>query len=220
MNRSAATGWTVTILVILALFLGSRIHWRPGAIVERQAERMAIENAALQERLEREMPWRVRFRVGLMMAGVGLAAVAVVVAAGVGAGLVYYTWQKAWQSANTVRPDRRGMYPLLQEKGRDGGTWIIHNPNTNLAPTTVYTSDEQGRVVVTHILSGSEPAQLATTARAQAVQALTAADRREGSLPAWLPRLTGRIIPAPDRVLDLEVGRAPGEKAEGVSDGG
>lgn len=157
-----------------------------------------VERASMSLEMARTMlPFQIAFRVLL-----GL--VALFTLGGLGWGAVRWLNRRA----DTVYPDRSGLYPIRE--GRVGQAKVFHDPNRTLTGTTVYATGEQ-RVTVEHPLpEGRLDVQQQVTGQAQAAQALRAAVSG-ASLPAGqtMPRdmfeRPGLSRPLPEvRELDLE----------------
>jgi hypothetical protein len=84
--------------------------------------------------------------------------------------------------ADTVYPDRAGLYPVRE--GRVGRAKVFHDPNRTLTGTTVYAPGEQTISVQHPLPTGQVDAQQQVTGRAQATQALRAAVSGAAPLPS------------------------------------
>jgi hypothetical protein len=116
-------------------------------------------------------PFQIAFRVLL-----GL--VALFTLGGLGWGAVRWLNRRA----DTVYPDRSGLYPIRE--GRVGQAKVFHDPNRTLTGTTVYAAGE-GRITVQNPLpEGRMDVQQQVTGQAQAAQALRASVSGPASLPS------------------------------------
>jgi len=146
------------VLVVVALGVGLWLGTRPNV-----PSAYDIERASIDLQLARTMlPFKVAFRVLL-----GLAFL--LISGGLGWGAVRWLNHRA----NTVYPDRAGLYPILEE--RIGQTKVFHDPNRTLGGSTVYATGGQAIDVRHPLPKGQESAQHQITGQAQAAQALRAA---------------------------------------------
>jgi hypothetical protein len=184
----------VGMLVALALGVGLWLGNRP-----RQPTPYEIERTSMSIQVARTMlPFRIAFRVLL-----GL--VALFTLGGLGWGAVRWLNRRA----DTVYPDRAGLYPIRE--GRVGRAKVFHDPNRTLAGTTVYASGDQAISVNHPLPQGRVDVQQQVTSQAQATQALRAAVSGPAPLPSGqalpLDLLDGQRMarPLPEvKDLDLE----------------
>ena len=116
----------IGILIALAVGVGLWLGARP-----RQPTPYQIERASMNLEMARTMlPFQIAFRVLL-----GL--VALFTLGGLGWGAVRWLNRRA----DTVYPDRSGLYPIRE--GRVGQAKVFHDPNRTLTGTTVYAAGEQ-----------------------------------------------------------------------------
>jgi hypothetical protein len=110
--------------------------------------------------------------------------------------------------ADTVYPDRSGLYPIRE--GRVGQAKVFHDPNRILSGTTVYATGEPGITVRQPVPEGRVDVQQLVTGQAQAAQALRAwvsgdGPQTEQTLPREGVALPGMSRPLPEvKELDLE----------------
>lgn len=158
----------LVLLLVLACGFGALVFPTPA-----REQRMRIKNRALAERLALQQEHREELGPWLLGGKIAIGVIFLGVAAGLGSAAVVYAWRKAEE----IRPDDAGLYPLIRID-RPGVT-VIHDPNRAIAPTTVYTTPELARhvAIVPMIAPGMEANQVATTARAQAVQLAAAVHR-------------------------------------------
>ena len=180
MKRIALVVVLIVVAVGMGLLLGRGL--RQPTAYDAARSSMNLEFARTM------MPFRIAFRV--LLGGVLLITLA-----GLGWGGVRWLNRRA----ETVYPDRAGLYPIRE--GRIAGARIFHDPNRTATGTTVYAQDVS-RVEVQHALpEGQAYAQQQVTAQAQAAQALRAAVSGVSPLPTServaLDRLTDRRISRP-----------------------
>jgi hypothetical protein len=162
MKRFLITAALIVVALGIGLWLGTR---------RRGSTAYETERASLDLQFARTMlPFKVAFRVSL-----GLAIL--VLLGGLGWGGVRWLHRRA----NTVYPDRSGLYPIREE--RFGRAKVFHDPNRTLGGSTVYASGVQDLDVHHAIPEGHEDAQRQITGQAQAAQALRAAASGAFPLP-------------------------------------
>jgi len=154
MKRILLIGVLIVAAVSVGLWLGSR---------GRQPTPYQIERASMSLEMARTMlPFQIAFRVLL-----GLVTLFTV--GGLGWGAVRWLNRRA----DTVYPDRAGLYPIRE--GRVGQAKVFHDPNRTLTGTTVYAAGEQTITVRQPLPEGRLDVQQQVTGQAQAAQALRAA---------------------------------------------
>ena len=167
MKRILLIGVLVAAAVGAGLWLGGR---------ERQPTPYQVERASINlERARTMLPFQIAFRVLL-----GL--VTLFTLGGLGWGAVRWLNRRA----DTVYPDRAGLYPIRE--GRVGQAKVFHDPNRTLTGTTVYATGERTITVQNPLPEGRLDVQQQVTGQAQATQALRASVSG-ASLPA------GRTVP-------------------------
>jgi hypothetical protein len=146
-------GILIAVAVGVGLWLGGR---------DRPPTPYQIERASMNLEVARTMlPFQIAFRV--LLGGVTLLTLG-----GLGWGAVRWLNRRA----DTVYPDRSGLYPIRE--GRVGQAKVFHDPNRTLTGTTVYETGQQ-TVAVRHPLpEGRLDVQQQITGQAQAAQALRA----------------------------------------------
>jgi hypothetical protein len=164
--------FVLLLLLAVAVGVGLWLGARP-----RQPTPYQVERASLSLEMARTMqPFQIAFRVLL-----GL--VALFTLGGLGWGAVRWLNRRA----DTVYPDRSGLYPIRE--GRVGQAKVFHDPNRTLTGTTVYAAGE-GRITVQNPLpEGRMDVQQQVTGQAQVAQALRASVSGPSSLPS------GRAMP-------------------------
>jgi len=116
MKRILLIGLLVALAVGAGLWLGTR---------DRQPTPYQIERASMNLEMARTLlPFQIAFRV--LLGGVVLFTVG-----GLGWGAVRWLNRRA----DTVYPDRAGLYPIRE--GRVGRAKVFHDPNRILTGTTV-----------------------------------------------------------------------------------
>jgi len=165
MKRMAV--WGTLVLLALAIVVGTSLGGRSRARDPYEAQR-----AALGVEMARTMlPFQVAFRV--LLGGVLLFTVG-----GLGWGIVRWLNRRA----DTVYPDRAGLYPIRE--GRVGPAKVFHDPNRAPTGSTVY-APGQTAISVRHPLpEGRLDVQQQVTGQAQAAQALRAAVSGSSALPS------------------------------------
>ena len=157
----------IAVAVGLGLWLGSA----------RQTPAYRAERAVMNLEMARTLlPFKVAFRVLL-----GL--VTLFTLGGLGWGAVRWLNHRA----DTVYPDRAGLYPIRE--GRVGQAKVFHDPNRTLTGTTVYAAGERAISVQHALPAGRIDVQQQVTGQAQAAQALRAVVSGNVTVPA------GRAIP-------------------------
>jgi hypothetical protein len=121
----------------------------------------------------------------------GLAVAVVLAALGFAAGLA----RAVWQRPQLIRPNDSGLFPVI--RGHAGREVFYHDPNRQLAGTTVYHAGPDGLGVQQRFPAGMEAEQLQVATQAQAVQLVAAASR--GSSSASTRRLAQRLATRPSR---------------------
>ena len=163
MKRILLIGLLVALAVGVGLWLGVR---------DRQPTAYQLERAAMSLEMARTMlPFQIAFRV--LLGGVILFTFG-----GLGWGAVRWLNRRA----DTVYPDRAGLYPIRE--GRVGPAKVFHDPNRTLTGTTVYATGEQPITVQQPLPEGRLDVQQQVTGQAQAAQALRASVSGPTSLPA------------------------------------
>jgi hypothetical protein len=156
--------WTL-FLIVLALGVGLWLGANP------RSASASLDRAYASAQFSRTLfPFKVAFVIGL-------GTVILCTIGGLGWAVVRWVLRRA----DTVYPDRSGLYPLREE--RLGGSKVFHDPNRTLTGTTIYAVGGQ-RLSVQHTLPGGHPAfQQQVTGQAQAAQALRAAVSGASPLP-------------------------------------
>ncbi len=171
MRRERGLAVTVLLIAALAVFGGWQLAGGIRDIITRDELREAarLEN----EHRARMEPWR---RAGKIAAGV----IGLFTLAGLGSALIVYAHRRAGE----IRPGPDGQFPIIRV--RVGGATVLHDPNRQLSGTVVYTTPRlaQNVVVMPVMLPGLEAEQVATTARAQAVQLASAVNKHRPVLMA------------------------------------
>jgi hypothetical protein len=109
---------------------------------------------------------------------VALGAVFVLTLAGLGWSTVRWLHRRA----ETVYPNRAGLYPIRE--GRVGGVKVFHDPNRTLGGSTLYSTAGRDIQVQHPLPLGQEATQQQITAQAQVAQAVRAAVSGSSPLPA------------------------------------
>jgi hypothetical protein len=189
MKRIFALFLLIAAAVGIGLWLGSRSHPPSAYQVERAS--MSLEMARTM------LPFQIAFRVLL-----GL--VTLFTLGGLGWGAVRWLNRRA----DTVYPDRSGLYPIRE--GRVGPAKVFHDPNRTLSGTTVYAPGEQTIAVRHPVPEGRIDVQQQVTGQAQAAQALRASVSGSTAPHAGRPALrdvfeqAGTPRPLPE-VTELEL---------------
>jgi hypothetical protein len=185
----------LVLLLLLTLAVGLGL-WLGGV---RQSTAYRSERAAMNLEMARTLlPFQIAFRIVL-----GL--VTLFTLGGLGWGLVRWLNRRA----DTVYPDRAGLYPIRE--GRMGQARVFHDPNRTPTGTTVYAAGER-QIRVQHALpEGRMDVQQRVTGQAQAAQALRASVSGNAPLPSGqaaardMFERTGLSRPLPEvQELDLE----------------
>ena len=125
--------------------------------------------------------------------GGGLLAVVLILA---GAG--YYSIASLHKRALLIYPNSHGIFPLVRV--HIGDQVIVHDPNRQPTPTTVYAADGRGGVAVTPVvlpkLLDATRAAVAQVATVQAIRAGVSSGA--GLLPEHMQRVAQGLFPAPD----------------------
>lgn len=177
--------WVVVLLAVVSL--GAYLALRPSeAEVAEQVRHTQNMHAVAEARAAALTPF-------VVVALGGGALVLVLILAGIG----YYGVAALRKRTLLVHADRHGIFPLVQV--RVGGQVVIHDPNRQPVPATVYGPDGQGGVAVTPItLPQLEDATRAAVAQAATVQAIRAGvSSGAGLLPEHMPRVAQGLFPAP-----------------------
>lgn len=154
------------VLLVVAVAVGLILGNRPPERTSYQLER-----AAMDLELARSMlPFKIAFRVLL-----GIILLATV--AGLGWGGIRWLHRRA----DTVYPDRAGLYPIRE--GRLGNSHIFHDPNRALTGSTVYATGRPQVAVEHAVPEGQAHLQQQVTAQAQVAQAVRAAVSGSGAMP-------------------------------------
>jgi hypothetical protein len=153
-------------LIVVALGVGLWLGARPRGPAAYESERASIDLQFARTML----PFKVAFRVSMGLAFLSLLG-------GLGWGAVRWLHRRA----NTVYPDRSGLYPIREE--RFGRAKVFHDPNRTLGGSTVYASSGYDLDVHHAVPEGQEGAQRQITGQAQAAQALRAAASGAFPLP-------------------------------------
>ena len=122
----------------------------------------------------------------------GGLAVAVVLAA---LGLAIAVVRTVWQRPQLIRPNDSGLFPVI--RGHAGREVFYHDPNRQLAGTTVYHAGPDSLEVQQQLPAGMEAEQLQVATQAQAVQLVAAASQSATSASAR--RLVQRLAICPSR---------------------
>jgi hypothetical protein len=153
MKRVLTLGILLALAVGVGLWLGGR--GRPPTAYQ-------IERASMDLQVARTMvPFQIAFRVLLSL-------VALLTLGGLGWGAVRWLNRRA----DTVYPDRSGLYPIRE--GRVGQAKVFHDPNRTLTGTTVYAPNERTIAVQNPLPEGRLDVQQQVTGQAQAAQAIRA----------------------------------------------
>ncbi len=201
MRRERGLAVTVLLIAALAVFSGWQLAGGIRDIITRDELREAarLEN----EHRARMEPWR---RAGKIAAGV----IGLLTLAGLGSALIVYAHRRAGE----IRPGPDGQFPIIRV--RVGGATVLHDPNRQLAPTVVYTTPRlaQNVVVMPVLPPGLETEQVATTARAQAVQLASAVNKHrpvltDGGAPTHPQPLEDRRQALEDALAPLWPTRVP-----------
>jgi hypothetical protein len=173
------TIYLTIIITILALILGFLLAGRDNATADARTEAARIENQARAEKLAVDVQTKRRLQPWIMAAKIGGG---LVVLAGV-AGAIAVTLRFLDWRASEVHADKDGQFPLVRV--RVAGATVIHDPNRQLAGATVYIADQlTGNVQVMPVVVGDLDYQERTSARATAVQLVSAAHKHPPALPA------------------------------------
>lgn len=158
----------VIFLVLLGVVVTVGLIW---VIRPREPTRYELERAAMDLEVARSMiPFKIAFRVLL-------GTILLVTVAGLGWGGVRWLHRRA----DTVYPDRSGLYPIRE--GRLGNSHIFHDPNRTLSGSTVYAAGAPQVAVEHAVPEGQAHLQQQVTAQAQVAQAVRAAVSGSGALP-------------------------------------
>ena len=158
----------LALLVLIAAAVGLGL-WLGSA---RQTPAYRAERASVSLELARTMvPFQIALRVLLGLVALGTCG-------GLGWGAVRWLNRRA----DTVYPDRAGLYPIRE--GRVGQAKVFHDPNRTLTGTTVYAEGEQRITVQQPLPEGRLDVQQQVTGQAQAAQALRASVSGPTTLPA------------------------------------
>lgn len=157
-------------MLLLALILGAVLagQGRPSPEYQTAMEALQLETAA-QMRVIQVGFWG------------GLAAVAVLGAGGIVAGLVLAVWHRS----RLIHPHANGLFPVV--RGRVGRETYYHDPNRQPAGTVFYGPSRPEGAAIRH-----DEAQLQVTTQAQAVQLVAAAGQGRG-LTAQSRQLVERV---------------------------
>jgi hypothetical protein len=122
----------------------------------------------------------------------GGAVVIVLILAGAG----YYGVANLRKRALLVYPNGHGIFPLVRV--HIGGQVVVHDPNRQPTPTTVYAADGRGGIAVTPvILPELLDATRAAVAQAATVQGIRAGvSSGAGLLPEHVQRVAQGLFPA------------------------
>jgi len=176
----------LVIGLVLALGLGAYLALLPTeAEVAERLRHVQAQNAVAETRAAALTPF--------VVAGGGLALAAV---GGGLAGAAYYGVAQLRRRSQLIYADRHGIFP--QMRIAVAGQVIVHDPNRQPAPTTVYAPDGRGGVAVTPvILPELLDATRAAVAQAATVQAIRAGvSGSAGLLPEHVQRTAQRLFPA------------------------
>jgi len=175
--------WVVVLglaAMVAAAGVGAYAALRPTEAEQYERLRHAQAMHALAEaRQEALLPFEVA------AGGLGLLALVSLLA-----GAVYYGVAMLRTRTQLVYPNRHGIFPLVRL--RIGDQVVMHDPNRQPTPTTVYGPDGQGGVSVRPVvLPELLEAMRAAVAQAQAVQAIRAGVSGEaGAAPEAVQRAT------------------------------
>lgn len=177
MRRQAVTTvlLALTLVCVLAFVLGLALAGNWGTSLE---YRRAMESLRLDT--EAKMRW---IQTGFWG---GLAAITLV---GVG-GTVMGLLRTMWRRSRLIQPHSSGIFPVVE--GQAGGQTYYHDPNRQLAGTTVYGTGPEGANVRQLVPPGQQEAQLQIASQAQAAQFVAAASQGRG-LTAPARRLAERV---------------------------
>lgn len=131
----------------------------------------------------------------------GGAVVLVLILGGTG----FYTVANLRKRSLLVYPNRHGLFPLVRV--HIGGQVIVHDPNRQPAPATVYAADGRGGVAVTPVvLPELLDATRAAVAQAATVQAIRAGvSSGAGLLPEHVQRAAQSLFPTQDVALRARI---------------
>jgi hypothetical protein len=104
----------------------------------------------------------------------GLVAITLV---GVGGG-VGVLLRLFWRRSRLIQPHSSGLFPIVE--GQAGGETYYHDPNRQLAGTTLYGADSDGATIRHQVPQGEDEAQLQIATQAQATQLVAAANQGKG----------------------------------------
>jgi len=175
MRKGTAFILTLLLILLLAFTLGAVLagQGRPSAEYQTQMEALHLKTVGKMQAI----------KVGFWS---GLAAVVLLTAAGLTAGLVWVVWQRS----RLIHPHANGLFPVVQ--GHAGRQTYYHDPNRQLAGTVVYGSDPQGATTRHLMPANDQGEQLQVTTQAQATQLVAAAAQGRG-LGAQSRQLAERV---------------------------
>jgi len=119
------------------------------------------------------------------------------------AGLAVAAVRATWSRSGWIRPDDRGLYPVV--RGQVGRQTYYHDPNRQLAGAVAYTAGRDGLKIQQMLPAGAEHEQLRVTTQAQAAQVVAAAGRSQEMRPN-ARRLVERMTepqPGPPRLPEV-----------------
>lgn len=176
----------VVVLVVVALAAYLALRPTEAEQYERLRHAQAM-NAVAEARAEALAP----FEVAALGGG---AVVLVLILAGTG----FYAVATLRKRSLLVYPNRHGLFPLVRV--HIGSQVIVHDPNRQPAPATVYAADGRGGVAVTPVvLPELLDATRAAVAQAATVQAIRAGvSSGAGLMPEHMQRAAQSLFSAPD----------------------
>ena len=194
--RSSATGPMVLLLcVLLAIGAGAYVALRPTPEeIAQRVRHQQVMDAVAEARAEAILP------LHLMITAAGAVLLLVVL------GSVGMIGANALRDrACFVQADHNGLFPLVRI--RVAGTVVIHDPNRQPVPVTVYAADSRGGVTVTPlVLPELLDATRAAVAQAATVQAIRAGvSSGPGLLPSHVQSVAQNLFPATDSVPTVRI---------------
>lgn len=178
----------LVVVLLVVVGLAAYLALRPTEAEQEERLRHAqAMHAVTEERAEALAP------IAVAALGAGTVVVVLILA---GAGC--YGVANLRKRALLVYPNSHGLFPLVRV--HIGGQVIVHDPNRQPTPTTVYAADGRDRVAVTPvILPELLDATRAAVAQAATVQAIRAGvSSGAGLLPEHVQRVAQSLFPAPE----------------------